>query len=245
MRRLVSLWLLVIAGVARGEDLATFLAAASEAARVPVAVRADGELTYQGLDGTSKDSVTLLRNPAGDTFIELRQAGLRVLVPSRGDKAYQRPKGAARATPLPFEASIPGTDFCAEDLRPFDIARYGSPIIADRNERQTTVSLDPHDSHYTLVVITFDREAKVPVKTMYYTDTLNNLVKMKLEGERDTVAGRSLPGEVSMEAFKLKTATALRLTWREAPDLAASYFDPEAFAAAPALPPPDAQRQAP
>jgi hypothetical protein len=235
MKEILSLVLVVLATAARGEDLATFLAGATEAARVPAVVRADGEITHEGLDGTTTDTLVLLRNQSGDLFLELRQAGLRALVPARGDKAYQRAKGAKAAAPIPMDAPIAGTDFTAEDLRPFDAARYGSPIIADRSDRQVTVSLDPQDSQYTLVVITFDRERKTPVKTMYYTDTLNNLTKMKLEGRMSEVAGRSLPGEIGMEAFKLRTSTRLNLRWRTDAEASGDYFDPKSFAPAPAI----------
>ena len=47
---------------------------------------------------------------------------------------------------------------------------------------EATVSLDPHGSQYSLVVITFDREKQVPVKVMSYKDTYSFREKIDIEG---------------------------------------------------------------
>ena len=84
---------------------------------------------------------------------------------------------------------------------PFDAGRYGSPTIVDRSPAETTVSLDPHGSQYSLVVITFDREKQVPVKVMSYKDTYSNLLRMRREqrprpGRRPLAADGDLDREL-------------------------------------------------
>ena len=96
------------------------------------------------------------------------------------------------------------------------------------------MSLDPHDSQYSLVVVTFDREKQVPVKVMSYKDTLSHLLRMRRENGHQQVGGRWLPSEISIENFPLKVTSTLTLKWSAVDDQPAR-FDPKTFASVPAL----------
>ena len=113
-----------------------------------------------------------------------------------------RTSPARRPRPSPSTRALGGSEFTREDLQPFDAGRYGSPTIVDRSPAETTVSLDPHGSQYSLVVITFDREKQVPVKVMSYKDTSATCSRMRREqrpraGRRPLAADRDLDARTS------------------------------------------------
>jgi hypothetical protein len=234
MRRLLLAFFLLYSSAAAAANLQSFLRSATRASSARVALRADGPLVSTGTEGTVDDQVVLLRNEDGATYLELRRAALRILIRPDKNEAYEA-SGRAAAKPLPMDRPIAGTDFSPEDLKPFVQANFDSAAIADRNDRQITVSLDPRDSQYTLIVTTFDVEKHVPVKTMYYTETLNNLTKMRLDQDLVDVAGHWLPSTIIMRGFKLRTSSKLTLTWKTADQLDSSRFDPAAFAQAPPM----------
>jgi hypothetical protein len=156
---------------------------------------------------------------------------VRALLPASGGALLAAGPDPA---PFPIDGALAGSEFSREDLQPFDAARFGSPTIVDRSAEDTTVSFDPHDSQYSLEVITFDREKRVPVKVMSYKDTLNNLLKMRRDRAHVRVGGCWLPTEIAIENFPLKATSTLTLTWTTIADQA-MRFDPETFATAPPL----------
>lgn len=228
-----ALTLLLTALPARGEDLAALLAGATAAGRPSTAIRGDGELVTTSPEGTTKARIAVLQRPSGDLYFEVQPPEARALLLADGS-AWISP--AAGKPPAAFAADAPlaSSEFSREDLQPFDASRYGSPTIVDRNPSQTTVQLDPHQSQYTLVVVTFDREKQVPTKVMSYKDTLSNLLRMRRERGHQQVGGRWLPTEIEIENFPLKVTSALTLKW-SAVDDAAARFDPKTFATAPPL----------
>ncbi|MBX3027605.1 outer membrane lipoprotein-sorting protein [bacterium] len=225
--------LTVAASPARGEDLATLLAGATAGTRPTAAVRGDGTLTSVSPDGTTQARVAVLQQPSGDLYFEVQPPGTRALLLANG-AAWLSPKAGASAVAFAKDAALAGSEFSREDLQPFDAARYGSPTIVDRSPAETTVQLDPRDSQYTLVVVTFDREKQVPVKVMSYKDTLSHLLRMRRERGHQQIAGRWLPTEIAIENFPMQVTSTLTLQWRttEAPP---ARFDPKTFATAPPL----------
>jgi hypothetical protein len=226
--RIVAL-LLAVAAVARGDDLAGFLAAASAASKPAAPIRGDGELVTTSADGTTRQQIAVLQRPNGDLYLELRPIGLRALIPSSGEAMLSAAPGNA-AAPFALDAPLAGSEFTREDLQPFNLARFGSPTIVDRNGAEMTVSLDPlKPSQYSLEAITFDRDKHAPVKVMLYKDTLSNLLKMRRDGDLVQLAGRWLPKTVSMENFPLRTTSTVTLSWSETADQPA-LFDPKTWA---------------
>ena len=229
----IALLIATAVAPARGEDLATFLAGATAAAHPSATVRGDGELVTTSPDGTSRARVVVLQRPSGDLYVEVQPPDAQALLLANGTALLSARPGAA---PVPFanDAALAGSEFSREDLEPFDAGRYGSPTIVDRSPAQTTVSLDPHDSQYSLVVVTFDREKQVPVKVMSYKDTLSHLLRMRRENGHQQVGGRWLPTEISIENFPLKVISTLTLKWTAVDDQP-TRFDPKTFASGPAL----------
>ena len=208
------------------ESLQQFLHSAEETAQLTAALRGDGTFDVMSGSGKRSDQVVMLVRPVTDTYIELRQEGTKALLPGSGDQAYRFTKGASKAEPLPPEATFADSDFTREDLEPFRTARYKDARISDETGAEVTVTLFPGTSQYSLVVITFDREKKVPVKTLYYRDTLNNVVKIRRDEGHVLVGRKWMPTSITMESFKLRTQTTFKLSWSQSPTFPPELFDP-------------------
>ncbi len=212
--------------VADAENLQQFLHSAQDATQVTVPLRADGQLEVTSVDGARGDRVAVILRPPIDTYIELQQAGVKSLMLTKDGKAYRLAKGAAKAEDFARDASVADSDFTREDLEPFRMSRYKDARISDQSGSELTVTLYPDQSQYSLVVITFDQEKKVPIKTLYYRDTLNNLVKMERNDGWVLVGRKWLPTTMSMETFKLKTHTTFTLHWSQEATFPPELFDP-------------------
>lgn len=203
--------------------------------RVTAPLRADGELTVASPDGTQHSPLILLYRPGKngtDLYIELRRDGSKGLILSDGAQAFQLRAGAGKAEPFPPDGALADSEFLREDLEPFHVKNRGDARISDESATRLTVSLVPKPSQYSLLVLTLDTERKVPIKTLYYRDTLNNLVKMRRDDGYVAVGQKWLPTAITMEDFKLRTQSTMTLTWSQAPTFVPELFDP-AFLARP------------
>ncbi len=229
MRIIVVAMLLSVLRAATGraevESLQQFLHSAEETAQLAAALRGDGEFDVTSASGPRHDQVVMLERPVAETYIELHQEGTKALLTGGTDQAYLLTKGAAKAVPFSQDAPFADSDFTREDLEPFRTARYKDARISDETGAEVTVTLFPGTSQYSLVVTTFDREKKVPVKILYYKDTLNNLVKMRRDEGHVLVGRKWLPTTITMETFKLRTQTSFKLRWSQEPTFPPELFD--------------------
>lgn len=225
---LACLIVCLAAAPASGEDLATFLKAASAAARPTAVLRGDGTLVTTSPDGTKKDQLAIVRRPNGDVYLELHDAGTRALLIAKDNRALLVPGKGEGSEDFALDTALGGSEFTREDLQPFNIDRYQSPTIVDRRNGEITVSLTPKPSQYALQVITFDTERKVPLLVKNYKETISNLVKMRRSRGFTSAGGTWVPGEVAMENFPLRATSTATLTWKQVDDLPA-LFDPAAL----------------
>lgn len=230
MRILVVVSGLLVLGATTtlAEDLPAFLAAASTAARPTAPLRADGELVTTSPDGRASDQIAMVRRPNGDVYVELRNAGVRALLPGDGSKALLVPGKGKSSQTFALDASLGDSEFTREDLRLFTADAYSSPTIVDRGPDDETVSLTPAASQYVLQVITFDSAKKVPLLVKSYKDKISNLVKMRRDRDLAQTSGTWLPAEISMEDFPLRTISTMTLRWQPTGDVSA-LFDPAAL----------------
>jgi hypothetical protein len=212
-------------GDAAPVDLNSFLPEIEEAAKPNITLRADGTLTTVTPEGTKSDQITIIHRESNDLLIEVRQ-GMKVLLLKGGAEAFSALPGVKEATAMKPDATLGTSEFAREDLQPFVFSRYTTPRIVDQTSQAVHVALFPKESQYSLVVITFDREKKVPVKTMYYQQTLNNLVKMRRDHDHVLIGRRWLPTRVTMEHFAMRNTSTLELRWSQAPDLPPELFQP-------------------
>ena len=211
--------------------LSDFLRGAEEAAKVTLPLQAEGQFEVVSPEATRRDEIALIRRPPTDTFIALRQEGVRAVL--LGDGAFRVVGRDAKAESFPLDASFDDSDFTREDLEPFRVSRYKYAQISDDSTTSLMVTLFPSNSQYTQVVISFDRQRKVPLKIQYYRDTLNNLVKMQRRSDYVLVGDKWSPTTISMETFSMRTHTAMRLRWTSQPNVSAELFNPASLAQAP------------
>jgi hypothetical protein len=212
------------AAVAEMVDLSGFLHDAEVAAQVAVPLRAEGQFEVVSPQATRRDQIALVMRPPADTFIELRQEAVKALL--LADGAFYLKGRAAKAERFPLDASLDTGDFTREDLEPFRASRYKDARISDDSSGELMVMLLPTDSQYSLEVITFDRQKKVPLKIQYYRDTVSNLVKLQRDSDYVLVGGKWKPTTISMETFKLRTSTTLKVRWSVDTALPADLFNP-------------------
>lgn len=217
------------AAAAPPQDLAGFLRAASEMARPPRPLRADGHMETVAPDKTTRDDLIAVLRSNGDLYLETRESGFKALLLGNGAAAYLMTKGGGKAVRFDPNTPFAGSELTREDLQVFASDRFISPGIIDKSPSQLTVQLTPQVPPYSLIVTTFDRDKVVPLKTLYYRDTVSNLVKMRRDAGHVQVAERWLPSTVTMENFAMRTITTLTLKWREASEVPDSLFKPEAL----------------
>ena len=243
MRTLGAIIALALLAGRANADMATlqaFLRSAEVASQVGAPVRGDGDLEVVAGGATRRTQVAVVVRPPADTYLELRPDGLKALLFANGQPALWLPKGASEPAVFPHYAGLADSDFTAEDIGPFRVADYKDARITDDAGGELTVSLFPATSQYSLIVMTFDRARKIPVKALYYRDTLSNLVKMRTDDRHVQVGKTWLPTTVSMETFKLRTRSALTVRWNANPTVPAELFDPAALPKSPGIIPPAA-----
>ncbi|MBI4514742.1 MAG: outer membrane lipoprotein-sorting protein [Deltaproteobacteria bacterium] len=221
------------AGAEPPDRVAALLRAVEAAVQPATALRADGELTVASPEQTLSYPLILLSRPgrhASELYFELGHNGGKALVLEGGARSLRLAAGASRPEPFPADAAWAGSEFSREDLQPFRAAAFGDVRISDESATRITLALVPKASQYCLLVMTIDLERKVPLKILYYRGTLNNLVKMQRDGDHARIAGSWRPRTVTMEDFKLRTQSTLRLRWTENPDFSPAVFEPAALA---------------
>jgi len=211
------------------QNLHDFLSAVEAQAKVTAALRADGTIETVKDGSTHRDQVVLVLGPPSDLYIELRNNGTRTLLLDGGTRALRALKGGG-SQEFPADAALVDSDFLREDLQSFRVDRFSDMRISDDSNGELTATLFPAKSQYSLLAMTFDREKKVPTKTIYYRDTLNNAVKMERFGGYTQIGGEWLPSTISMESFRLKTRTTLTMHWTAAPKLPADLFAADSLA---------------
>ena len=225
----IAIGLLVLAcHAARAvEDLDAFLRSVEQTAQVTTPLRGDGEFEVRSAAAaTRSDQVAVIVRPPADAHIELRQEGLKALLLNQAGEAYWLKPGDGTAESFALDAAFADSDFTREDLMPFRLPNYKEPRISDESGSEITITLFPTNPQYSLIVITFDRDKKVPRKTLYYRETLNNLVKMRRDDDYVLVGRKWMPAVTSMETFKLRTHTTFSVRWSQDENVPPELFDP-------------------
>jgi hypothetical protein len=213
------------------ETMLALLQQAEASARPRVPLRADGDLvvTVPG-SPPARHQAILIQRENGDLYIELRDPSVKAVILDRGARSYVLPANTSKPRPFALDEQLLGSDFTCEDLQPFLESRYLSPQVVDSTPHQVTVSLVPRKSQYSLLVMTFEAEKKINTKTLYYTQTLNNLVKIRRVEDEVPVGGCWRPRRTSMEHLQLHTRSVLDLTWKETRAVPLNLFHPDSLA---------------
>ena len=214
------------AATAEVANLDQFLRDCEAATHVTVPLRGDGQLEVAGPQGTTRRAAVMIVRPPNDIYTELHDPGFKAVLLNQGS-AYRVTDGTTRADAFAPDAKLGDSDFARADLQPFQLSRYSGWRISDENGSEVTVMLFPASPPYSLEVITFDRDKLLPLKTLYYRDTLNNLVKMQRDSNFVLLGRKWMPATVAMETFTLHTHSTLTLHWSQSPNFPPELFDPQ------------------
>lgn len=224
---------LAAAPPARADDLADLIRKAEAQTELETPLRADGKAEIDGVDGAKQDAIAIVLRPTPDRaavqiYFEMRQAKERVLVLGP-DEIWTSSQGGGRRK-APPDAKIDGTSWTVEDLLPFLPSRCGGMIrTADVQPEHVDVACEGSrggGTQYALRVYRFDRQRAVPMQILYYKDRMNNLVKMRRDGDFVAIGKKWRPKRVTMQEYKLHTKDVFDLSWREEPNPPAELFEP-------------------
>ena len=215
--RLVLMVLVAAASTARAQGLAELLSGVAANARFDAPARADVRITRE-----TAISHAVILGHGRVLYFEVKE-GVRALI--HPGKALVQSGG--RAAPAVMGLALPATDLLLEDLAVFTASTLRTPLISDDSPAGIVVTGEPaYPSAYALLVYTIDRERRAIVRTQYYRGTTSNLVKVRRDGALVQLDGHWRPGEVTVENLPESTSTQLRLAWRAAPEVPASFFTP-------------------
>jgi len=171
-----------------------------------------------------------------------KATGTPAIFLGRGDALYVEVKGGQRALIRPGRILVaqdakasevaPGqtfadTDVLLEDLAVLTPGALKQPQISDDGPAGVVVTAAPAGrSSYALLVNTIDRERHVIVRTLYYSDLINNLTKTRRDTAFARLGASWRPGEITVESVRQATKTHLTLSWHEAPEVAEALFEP-------------------
>jgi hypothetical protein len=191
-------------------------------------LRADIALEVDGPKGKKTTDAIALFVPGKEArwYLQLRDPALRALVLGNERKVMQR-TGTTTET-VPIGAAIDSLGIAYEDLSRFIVDDFKTWQITDEAADHVLVGMYPTvESAYVYRVYSFDKEKTVPTKAQFYTKTLNNLAKLRLDSEHILIGKKWVPTEIQLQNYGEGTTTTLHLRWT--PNATAP---PELFAAA-------------
>jgi hypothetical protein len=209
--------LLCLASASRAGDVRDLLGAVAFQAQAPRPLRAELRIERDG--AAPLDAVLL--DDGQRRYLETK-SGTRALL-SPGKVLVARDGKVVRAEP---GATLDGGPLLLEDLAPFGSRAIDVPQVSDDGPMGTVVTVAPRPpTAYVLLVHTVEPERPVIVRTKYYRDTINNLVKLARFEDFVSAGGRWRPGAITVETFRpAPSTTRITLRWREAPDTPPAVF---------------------
>ncbi len=212
--------MLCITAPALASEASDVLHAVAVEAAAPRTLRADMRVERAGVPPF--DAVLLEHGRR--RYLETR-TGIRALL-SPGKVVVVRGGQVTRADPgAPLDDA---GNVLLEDLAPVGSRTLEVPQVSDAGIAGVVITGAPAPpTAYALLVFTIDPERHVILKTKYYREAINNLVKMSRVDSFTEVAGRTRPTAVTVETLRPRAQTTrLALRWREAPEIAAAVFTP-------------------
>ena len=198
--------------LAEAEDAGQTAAPARAEFRVQVQVPGTGERRYDGVAAYVGTDVYV---EIGEPVVRARMRGAETDLLVGGE--WKR--GAA------YDA-LGDTTLIADDFRPFRVDTLKTPQIVSETRQTVLVSGAPAEpSPWVLVVHLLDREKLRPVRTQYYERTINNMVRMRRDGELVRVGTVWRPRKIEVEDFSAGTSTTVELDWQPSPTLPPGLFD--------------------
>lgn len=200
-------------------------------------LRADVEIEVTAQDGHRATQAIALFAPGKDArwYLQLREPALSALVLGTERKVMQRLATAAETRPI--GATIDDLGIAYEDLSRFVQSDFKLWQITDDSEDTVLVGgFSDTESAYLYRAYTLDKERAVALKAQFYAGSLNNLAKLRLDGDYVLVGKKWFPGTVTIQNFAESSTTTLHVRWSQAASAPPELLAPTSFAATPPLP---------
>jgi hypothetical protein len=220
-----------------GDSLRLLMLSAQDMNTPQTLLRADVAVEVETPQGTRKTDAIALFAPGKDArwYLQLREPALRALVLGADRKVMER-TGSITQT-LPIGAPIDALGISYEDLSRFIVEDFKTWQITDENPSTILVGMHPNvESGYVYRAYTFDKEMTVPVKVQYYAKSLNNMVKLRLDGDHVLVGKKWLPTTISIQNYPEGSTTRLRVRWSQNASAPPELFVPTSFPGTSPLP---------
>ncbi|NQY90194.1 MAG: hypothetical protein HRT46_00880 [Deltaproteobacteria bacterium] len=145
--------------------------------------------------------------------IDIPAADWRALLPFAWGKGLVA-RGERRPVSMSVDEVIPGTDLRPMEFFAFWKTDYNSTFVSDESTNEKTVSLYPPETvPYELFVIGFDKARMVPLTSKYYTGTMSNLARLRLDSKHIMVGSRLRPTHIEIRDYGENRTTTVELAW--------------------------------
>jgi hypothetical protein len=223
---LAAAGLVAVPSGAEAGDLAAFLTEVEEAGRAPTAARANFRVHVRRPGTSARNYEGAVAYTGADAYVEIGEPVVRVRMRGEATEVLVTGTGNEAWKPATAYDALGDGSLIVDDFRPFRAATLRTPQIVSDAKQTILVSGAPAQaSPWVLVVHLFDRDKLRPIRTQYYERTINNMVRMRRDGELVRVAGVWRPRRMEIEDYRAGTSTTVELDWQPSPTLPAGLFD--------------------
>ena len=195
----------------------------------------DGELDVTGK--TTKVQAVAVFAPGKDArwYLQIREPAIRALVLGSDRKVMQQI--GSKTETVPIGAPIDALGISYEDLSRFIADDFKTQQITDEAADTVLVGMHPAgESAYVYRAYLIDKEKKVATRTQFYAKTLNNLVKVRVDGDHVLIGKKWWPGTIEIQNYPENSTLKLHIRWSQNSTIPPELLAPASFPAAPPLP---------
>jgi len=197
-----------------GDSLHLLLLSVQDMNTPQTLLRADVDLTFESPKGNHTTTAIALFAPGKDArwYWQQRDPALRALVTGAERKVMEQ-QGSTTAT-VPIGAPMDTLGIAYEDLSRFIVDDFKTWQITDEAPDHILVGMHPAvESAYVYRAYYVDKEKTVPLRTQFYAKTLNNLVKLRIDGDHVLIGNKWMPTTIDIQNYPDNTTAHLKIKW--------------------------------
>jgi hypothetical protein len=234
---LLALLVVDRASATDGDSLRLLMLSAQDMNTPQTLLRADVAIEVEGPQGKRTTDAIALFAPGKDArwYWQSREPALRALVLGNDRKVLEQ-RGATTET-VPIGAPLDALAIAYEDLSRFIVDDFKTWQITDESADKILVGMfSTVESAYVYRAYTFDKEKTVPTKIQFYTKTLSNLAKLRLDSDHILVGKKWMPTTIQIQNYTDNVTTRFTLRWTQNASAPPELLAPASFPATSPLP---------
>ena len=220
-----------------GDALRLLLLGAQDMNTPQTMLRADIVIALETHKGPRTTQAIAFFAPGKDArwYLQLKEPAVRALVLGADRKVMQRTDGTIKTAAIGEPIADLGIAY--EDLSRFIVDDFKLWQIADENSDVVLAGGHPAvESAYVYRAYTLDKTRTLALKVKFYAKTLNNLVKLRSDGDHVLIGKKWFPGTIEIENFPETSKATLTIHWSQAPNAPPELLAAESFAGAEPVP---------